>query len=682
MKTTIGKDTLEKKLAVFFASLPLSFLAGMAAFSLILVVLLLLNQFKAELIWTVGLVPSLLVGVFAHSVNAKYVEPLSRLSLIVDIGIFCFIVFWGLFNIFYTSEHIITNRDPGVYATSAAWLSTHDSLIIKDAGEISPDVKGVSVGSMGYWSYQSTGGQIYAQGQHLLPALLGALGKIFGALSSLHFSVLFGMTALLALYAFSRQVLKPHFAPLPPLVMGASLPLLYFSRDTYTEPLALTFIFGGLAYMWLAQKSHNIWLWALAGSVVGAGSLVRVDAYLPLIGIAAFFGLYIGLAGLNKKTTRRSIREFGVFLGALAVPSVVGTLDLMWLSPHYFGDIGYLIAQELMAMLAAFIVTLLFVRKTIKSKLLTKKFRFFQPALAIYIGVGVVLAMALLTSRFLWMQGKNPTSPLFGGRSYAEISTYWNEWYLGSAVMVLGIIGLAIMLHRVISSQKMLLMTSFVLVLAVTSVIYFLKPSIFPDQIWASRRMLPVVMPGIAVAAAFAMQYIVSKIEPSIPARGARSVAILSVMILLVLTPLQVSSHFLKIADSVQYSYISKVCDKTPIGSSTLLWVGAGGRNALQASRTFCGVQAYGFEKVPSKETLANIAKQLKSKGKTPLVAINTYELNLISDGSQSAFVQVGSMTYNRVQSLLNGPPKSSEVVVSGVSMAGVNRDGTIVPLD
>jgi len=189
--------------------------------------------------------------------------------MICDFVMLVCVLAWGGYNMPFSSQHILTNRDPATYAIGAAWLSERDNLRMEVAPTLM-DVKGISPGSAGF-TLNKEDNMISAQAQHILPALLGSIGKIVGSKHVLHFNVLFGMTALIALYCFGRLFMRPHWALIGVAVMALSLPLLYFSRDTYTEPLAATFTFGGLALLWLAQKNRRAALWLIAGTVIGAG---------------------------------------------------------------------------------------------------------------------------------------------------------------------------------------------------------------------------------------------------------------------------------------------------------------------------------------------------------------------------------------------------------------------------
>jgi hypothetical protein len=99
--------------------------------------------------------------------------------------------------------------------------------------------------------------------------------------------------------------------------------------------------------------------------------------------------------------------------------------------------------------------------------------------------------------------------PVEPGRLYAEKSLYWVIWYLGLPALLLGVLGLAAITRRCLRA----LLTwrdpagaarVWALPLAIIGWSFFAvlwQPDTVPDQPWASRRLVPVVLPGLVVAA-------------------------------------------------------------------------------------------------------------------------------------------------------------------------------------
>ena len=89
-----------------------------------------------------------------------------------------------------------------------------------------------------------------------------------------------------------------------------------------------------------------------------------------------------------------------------------------------------------------------------------------------------------------------------GPRTYAEQSMQWLVWWLGPTGVVLGVLGVALLLRRALRNRDDIALP-FVLVLLGTAAVVLTRPSITPDHPWADRRFVPVVLPGLVVAASW-----------------------------------------------------------------------------------------------------------------------------------------------------------------------------------
>ena len=86
-------------------------------------------------------------------------------------------------------------------------------------------------------------------------------------------------------------------------------------------------------------------------------------------------------------------------------------------------------------------------------------------------------------------------------RTYAEQTMRWFGWYLGPITVALAIAGLCLLAARVIRSGSPAGLILLTLTGPLTAY-YLWNPSITPDQIWATRRFVPVSFPLFVVAAA------------------------------------------------------------------------------------------------------------------------------------------------------------------------------------
>ena len=130
--------------------------------------------------------------------------------------------------------------------------------------------------------------------------------------------------------------------------------------------------------------------------------------------------------------------------------------------------------------------------------------------------VALLLGVGLISRPLWWVSRQNsaagaaglanlqrafqlPVDPL---RSYDESSVSWLAMYFSWPVVGLGLIGAGLLLARAFRTRDPGLV-AFTITVASVSALYLNKLSIFPDQVWAMRRFLPVIIPGFLIAAVY-----------------------------------------------------------------------------------------------------------------------------------------------------------------------------------
>jgi hypothetical protein len=119
----------------------------------------------------------------------------------------------------------------------------------------------------------------------------------------------------------------------------------------------------------------------------------------------------------------------------------------------------------------------------------------------------VILAFAVtaafaLRPHFEQMHGLNARGVY--GASHAELALHWVWWYIGIPAVLLGTLGAGLLIRKSLRGQaREWILPLMVLVWSIVTFLY--RPGIAADQPWASRRLVPAVIPGFILFATWAI---------------------------------------------------------------------------------------------------------------------------------------------------------------------------------
>jgi hypothetical protein len=199
-------------------------------------------------------------------------------------------------------------------------------------------------------------------------------------------------------------------------------------------------------------------------------------------------------------------------------------------------------------------------------------------------------------------------------RSYAEHSLWWMAWYLGIPALVAAIAGFGTAAWQTVRGRATAATTAVGVLTLGGGAVYWWDPSITPVQLWASRRFMPAVFPGLTVMAvvALAMVVMLPIVRRQAPAlRWVGAGALLAVLVL----PAAMTTWPLRWQRS-QGGFLQPVLDTCDGMRGNPAVVMAGNYESLalqQTLRSWCGVpvaaQGSALDGGPSAQELASTLK-------------------------------------------------------------------------
>lgn len=678
----------------FIVTLPYTLPVFVASFTVIAVVFLVNDFFVSGWVWGVGIPISLVLAFIVYKYVAPHIE-LTKSNVIATSVVFVLCGAWFLGNAYYTSQHLYVDRDPAIYANTAAWLINHDNLHITSNEAIFDDEDVRSTGSGFGKSGENT---VSAQGAHAFPALLGLAGRIVGLKDMLHVVPIFGAVGLFAFYGFLRLLLKKQrWAIAGVTLLSVSLPMLYFSRDAYTEPLALIFVFASLSILYFAHKTNAAPMWLVAGVTAGASALTRIDALLGLAGLIA--AVFVAIIVATAKAKKPMLLGAFIFIITALVLFTLAYYDLSYLSPAYLKHHEHLLKAQMLVVggliAIGFMCSILSLHRGLLKKVATG---YTKHKKKIAIGAAYVAGAVwlVLLSRPLWYVGRgvidNPrvedvqkTNGLMidGWRTYAENSMEWLGWYIGVLTLVLAMVGLIIAIIKMVNSRNIIYF-ALVAVVGGASIIYINIPSITADQIWAARRFLPVIIPGL-IALAMLTLALLESYKDKLPRwlHAHVTPALFGIFGVCLLAAAMTTAPFTTVRTyDNQLAQIEQVCDTLP-ENATLLLSGGYTFVAVQTFRSVCNDVTVGYlpvsEKLPNSK-IKQINEAVRASGSELYIGALLVNIHALNDNGVERPFNI-SMA-EEYESTLIRKPQATVPYDLGFYLGRVTKDGKVTAVN
>jgi hypothetical protein len=469
--------------------------------------------------------------------------------------------FWQfLFN----SESVIVLRDPGAYLQTGYWIAQHGSLPIPQSlAAFGGMHHGLVFSSTGF---SARGTSVVPGLMSGLPLLLAGAFWAHGTAAAAVMGPILGGLAVLAFGGLTGRLAGLQWAPAGALVLACTLPEQYTSRASFSETAAQVLLFGGLSMVvdaltlgrartegartgaepsaerapsrtggWLKRfgalspgrdRAPEWALMALGGLALGLTSLVRFDGLLDVLPAIPFVGILVVRRDRNAVPFCIGLAigaAYGLADGYLLARPFVDSLQPM---PELIG----LIAAWLLAMTVAGVELLRLpgFRDGLRPVLARRPVRW-VPDLCGVLAVAAIAGLAIrpylqtvrgpatgATASFVASLQRLEHLPVDPGRLYAEDTLYWVIWYVGLPAVLLGGFGLALLVRRCLRalfswrdpSGAIRIWALPLAVICCGSAAVLWQPETVPDQPWASRRLVPLVLPGLILCAIWASAWL------------------------------------------------------------------------------------------------------------------------------------------------------------------------------
>jgi hypothetical protein len=407
-------------------------------------------------------------------------------------------VAFGVFQAVYHSQFIVVQLDAASYSQFAAWISRHGSLPIPIDAAAFGHSTGVSYASAAFYQ---VGGNLVPQFMAGLPMVLSTGFWAGGTRVALLWAPVLGALGVFTFGGLAARLVGPRWAPFAALAIGIGIPEAYVSRNTYSEPLAQILLLGALS-LWIdAQRSdrgeadagrwRTSWrshlrspahvLAGVTGLLFGITLLVRIDGPADILFVVPYCGLLV----------LRRQRQVIALAAGVVIGLVYGAADALVLTRPYLDTNSFSVKAMAAAFLLAAVATAAAVwwLRRRGSELRTP-----PPPWLVRI---IVVAPFILVVAFAL---RPYVERNWHALQYAPLSLRWIYWYLGAAVIAFTVIATAMLGRRCVKGEAPVWVLP-LLTFAWALVWFLLRPAITYHQPYASRRLVPAVLPGLILFA-------------------------------------------------------------------------------------------------------------------------------------------------------------------------------------
>jgi hypothetical protein len=290
------------------------------------------------------------------------------------------------------------------------------------------------------------------------------------------------------------------------------MPQISFSRDSTSDIPVQLLVFAAIWMLFDRRTLRSAGTGFCAGLLLGLVAAMRGDGLVFLLGVPILFAVVWLRA---KQVDRRLLTEGMIGCGeGITFGLLIAGIDLWLRDREYLSTLQpNLIRVAILGTLIT-IASIIVVRRHRRRPDLVDRLRNRRgiaakiacaAVVALGIGAWFVRPLAQKTrGRFdatVALVQQLDHLKIEPARRYSELSFQSVGWYLGPLTLVLGIAGVAALAYLFVRGKLRIQPATIALILAPPALLALWWPSTTPDQVWAARRLLPAVLPGVILAA-------------------------------------------------------------------------------------------------------------------------------------------------------------------------------------
>jgi hypothetical protein len=594
---------------------------------------------------------------------------------------------FGVFNAVYHSQFVIVEYDAASYMQFASWISQHGtSVIAQNAQYFGGHPDSITYASSAFFQVD---GHVVPQFMAGMPMVLATGFWAGGARLAVFWAPVLGAMAVFTFGGLAARLVGPRWAPFAALALAVTIPMQYVGRDTWSEPLALIFLVGGLS-LWIdsqhsdrGQEDAGRWrtswrhhsgsashvLAGFAGLLLGLVFVIRIDGPADILFVVPYCGLLV----------LRRQRQVVPFMAGLVVGTVYGAVDGAFLTLPYLRINKTSVAGE-----AALVAAMLVVTIAAVVWLRRRGSELRNPPNIWLVRVLVTAPFVLLVVFLVRPYAERNWNAL----QYAPLSLHWIYWYTGATTIGFAVVAFAMLGRRAVRGEAPAWALP-LLVFGCATLIFLLRPAIVAHQPYASRRLVPAVLPGLILLAVWLAAWlgqwsrVVHLVDvPDYLKQAPRKVVIAVCAAGIILPPL-IGNFGLGIKPAglaLQRTYVgeiaavNQICTGIPKGTAVLIIDAKMMLEFGQAIRGTCNVPVAGAQttvpggyqpdvgNIIEPATIIAAVKAIEGSGHAPLVLAATPEefAPLVSEFGPGTVKSVMAEDTNDDEHIIFGAPRNT----------------------